>query len=253
MDILFSASEQYGMDTRYWGPSAWQLFHLIAFRSPSPADVLNDMKDVLPCKFCRASTTEFVNKHPPTQPYDKWLYDIHNRVNHKLRTQCAEDPSVIDPGPNPEFEEVKARYANMKPVAVPGRDFLMAIAYNFPATPEPHDMSTQREFLHHLAASYPFEELRAIFQSYIQKHEPDLHSQKRYTKWMYGLMKALSSKVHSPIKSYRGYMYHLAYYKSGCSRKTYKGKTCRKTASGGSTKSRDHRKTRRVSHRYLLA
>ena len=240
------------MDTRFWGPSAWQLFHLIAFRSPLPDEVLNDMKDVLPCKFCRASTIEFVNKNPLRGEPGKWLYDIHNRVNHKLRTQCKEDPKVVDPGPDPEFEEVKARYMNMKPVAVPGRDFLMSIAYNYPAIPEPHTMSTQREFLHHLAAAYPFEELRGIFQAYVGNHEPDLHSQKRYTKWMYGLMKVLSERVHSPIKTYRGYMHHLAYYKSGCSRKTYKGKTCRKLASGGYTKNRDHKKTRRISHRYVL-
>ena len=240
------------MDTRFWGPSGWQLFHLIAFTSPNPQDVLEDMKDVLPCKYCRASTREFVAKHPPRKPYGRWLYDIHNMVNNKLRTQCAEDPAVIDPGPDPEFEEIKTRYERMKATAVPGRDFLMSIAYNFPAKPEPRDMSTQREFLHHLADAYPFEELRAVFQSYIKETEPALQNQKSYTKWMYGLMKVLSSKVRAPIKSYRGYMSHLAFYKSGCARKTYKGKTCRRTITGGFTKVRKPNITRRVVSRSLL-
>lgn len=238
------------MDTRFWGPSGWQLFHLIAFTSPNPREVLDDMKNVLPCKFCRASTSEFVNAHPPAKPYGKWLFDIHNKVNHKLRTQCAEDPAVVNPGPDPDFADIKKHYEEMKPTAVPGRDFLMAIAFNFPAKPEERDMSTQREFLHHLADAYPFESMRGKFQTYIKAHEPDLQSQKAYTKWMYGLMKELSGKI--PIKTYRGYMSHLAYYKSGCSRKTYRGKTCRRTASGGSTKTRDHRITRRVVHKALL-
>jgi hypothetical protein len=201
------------------------------------------MKDVLPCKYCRASTSEFVGKHPPTKPYGKWLYEIHNMVNNKLRTQCAEDPAVVDPGPDPDFADIKRHYEDMKPTAVPGRDFLMAIAYNFPDKPEPKDMSTQREFLHHLADAYPFESLRSTFQAYIKAHEPDLQSQKRYTKWMYGLMKELSGKI--PIKTYRGYMAHLAYYKSSCSRKTYRGKTCRRTTKNRHT-------TRKVSHRNLL-
>ena len=240
------------MDTRFWGPSGWQLFHLIAFTSPNAEDVLGDMKDVLPCKFCRASTTEFVKKHPIHKPYGKWLYDIHNMVNNKLRTQCSEDPNVINPGPDPEYEDVKKRYLAMKPNAVPGRDFLMAVAYNFPSNPEPRDMSTQREFLHHLAEAYPFEELRDVFKKYIRENEPRLESQKAYTRWMYHLMRILSTKVGASIRSYRGYMSHLAFYKSGCKQKTYKGKTCRRTAGGGRTKSRDHTLTRRVASKSLL-
>ena len=240
------------MDTRFWGPSAWQLFHLIAFRSEHPDDVLNDMKDVLPCKFCRESTTEFVKQHPLRGDPGKWLYEIHNMVNHKLRTQAKEDTSVIDPGPDPDFEEIRKRYMSMKPTQVPGRDFLMAVAYNYPSEPEPEQMATQRTFLHHLADAYPFGKLQKIFAKYIRDREPELANQKAYTKWMYELMKQMSQALDVPIRSYKGYMSHLAYYKSGCSRKTYKGKTCRKLTGGGYTKDRNHKKTRRIAHSTLL-
>ena len=243
------------MDTRFWGPSGWQLFHLIAFKtSPADArDALEDMKDILPCKFCRASTSEFVAKYPPKQPYGKWLYDIHNMVNNKLRTQCAEDPKVIDPGPDPSYEEVREKYEAMtKPTAVPGRDFLMAVAYNFPVKPEPRDMSRQREFLHHLSDAYPFADLRRVFQDYIREHEPVLSSQRAYTRWMYELLKRLSDKTKVSIRSYRGYMSHLAYYKSGCQGKSYKGKTCRRVAKGFYTKDRNPTLTRRVVSKSLL-
>jgi hypothetical protein len=60
---------------------------------------------------------------------------------------------------------------------------------------------------------------------------------------MYGLMKAMSK---SGLRSFKGYVQHLAYYKAGCTKKTYKGKTCRKTGMGNYTKSRDNKKTRRV-------
>jgi hypothetical protein len=241
------------MDTRFWGPSGWQLFHLIAFTRPNAREVLDDMKDVLPCKYCRASTTEFVSKNPPCGDLGKWLYDIHNQVNTKLRKQAADDPKVINPGPDPSFEEVKAKYAALKtPDAVPGRDFLMAIAYNFPGKPEPRDMSTQREFLHHLAETYPYDNLRAIVQTYLKKREPALTSQRAYTHWMYDLMVLLSKAVKVDIRSYNGYMSHLAYYKSGCKGKTYKGKTCRRVVGGGYTKNRNPDLTRRITTRSLL-
>lgn len=240
------------MDTRFWGPSAWQLFHLIAFRSEHPDDVLQDMKDILPCKFCRASTTEFVKQHPLRGDPGKWLYDIHNKVNDKLRTQCSEDPAVIDPGPDPSFEEVKERYASMKPTAVPGRDFLMSIAYNYPDAPESDQMAIQRTFLHHLADAFPFPKMRKAFQTYLRKHEPELSSRRAYLRWMYTLLHTLSQTIGAPIRSFKGYTHHVAYYKSGCSKKTYHGKTCRRTQGGGYTKNRDNRKTHRITHQNLL-
>lgn len=247
------------MDTTYWGPSAWQLFHLVAFTSKHPDDVLNRMKDVLPCKFCRESTTEFVHKHPlhPSGSGKlrgdpgKWMYDIHNMVNNKLRTQCKDDPAVINPGPDPSFEEVKKHYMSMKPKAVPGADFLGAIAANYPDAPEPEQMAVQRTFLHSLAKVYPFDELRGVFAAFVDRYEPTLSSRKAYMKWMHGLLSALSKETGSPLKSFKGWAHHLAYFKSGCSKKTYHGKTCRKTA-GGRTKDRDHRKTHRIVHKRLL-
>jgi hypothetical protein len=240
------------MDTRFWGPSAWQLFHLIAFRSEHPDDVLNAMKDILPCRFCRESTTQFVKEHPLRGDPGKWLYDLHNRVNAKLRRQAQEDPTVVDPGDDPSFEEVQAKYLAMKPTAVPGRDFLFAIATNYPDAPEPEQMATQRTFLHALAKVYPFERLRKVYARTVRDHEPALGSRTAYQRWMYGLLKDLSTAVGKDIPSFKGYAQHVAYYKSGCAKKTYRGKTCRKLAGGGRTKDRDRRTTYRVSHSRLL-
>ena len=240
------------MDTRYWGPSAWQLFHLVSFRSEHPDDVLNAMKDVLPCKFCRESTTQFVKEHPLRGNPGRWLYDIHNMVNAKLRKQAETDPSVVDPGQDPSFEEIRDRYLRMKPTQVPGRDFLFVISANYPETPEEKDMATQRHFLHALAEAYPFQKLRKVFAEYVAEQEPTLESRKAYMHWMYGLLARLSKVVGKSMPSYRGIAHRVAYYRSGCSKKTYHGKTCRKLAGGGLTKDRDRRKTYRVAHGSLL-
>jgi hypothetical protein len=143
-------------------------------------------------------------------------------------------------------------YLALKPAAVPGRDFLFSIATNYPDDPEPEQMATQRHFLHALVKVYPFPALRAVATRYLQAHEPRLERRKDYQRWMYGLLKALSREIKVPIPSFKGYAQHVAYYKSGCAKTTYHGKTCRKLAGGGRTKDRDRRTTYRVSHRRLL-
>lgn len=211
------------------------------------------MKDILPCRFCRESTAEFVKKHPLRGDPGKWLYEIHNMVNAKLRKQAADDSSVIDPGPDPSFEEVRSRYARMKPTKVPGRDFLFSIATNYPDDPEEIQMATQRTFLTHLAEVYPFAKLRAVYRQYIEAHPPTLSNRLAYMRWMYGLLRELSKTVKADLPSYRGYAHHVAYYKSGCNKTTYHGKTCRNLAGGGRTKNRDNRKTRKITHARLLS
>lgn len=210
------------------------------------------IKDVLPCRFCRESTAQFTHELPLKGDPGKWLYDLHNKVNHKLRTQAKEDPTVIDPGPDPSFEEIKKRYETLKPLEVPGRDFLFSVATNYPDSPEPDQMAIQRRFLKVLSETYPFYSLRKVFDDYHTRHPPALESRKSYMKWMYGLLLALSKKVGVRIPSYKGYVQRTMYYKSGCAKTTYKGKTCRKLAGGGRTKSRDNAKTRRVAHASLL-
>jgi hypothetical protein len=155
----------------------------------------------------------------------------------------------VNPGPDPSFEDIKAKYEAMKtPKAVPGADFLLSVAANYPEKPEPDQTETQRHFVSVLAKSYHFDELRTIVKNH---GEPKLQSRKTYMKWMYELVHKLAKKVRTPVPSYKGYAQRIAYYRSDCSKKTYRGKTCRKTAHGR-TKDRDHRATYRVSHAGLL-
>ena len=235
-----------GIDTRYWGPSGWQLFHYIAFHSKSPQQFLLGIKDILPCKFCRESTTKFTHELPMSRNAGKWVYELHNKVNHKLRSQCKDDPAVIDPGPDPTFEEVKQKYETMKLEGrVLGRDFLFSISANYPEKPEPEQMATQRTFLKQLAEVYP-----TNFETYLEDNPARLENRKSYMKWMYSLLQHLGQKMDLP--TFQGYSQRLAYYTSGCEKKSYKGKTCRRIKGGGRTKARHHRKTYRVAHASLL-
>ena len=240
MPFKFSHENVIGMDTRFWGPSGWQLFHWVSFRAKDPQEFLTGMAEILPCKFCRASTSEYVKEHPLKGDPGKWVYEIHNMVNNKLRTQCKDDPKVIHPGPDPSFEEVKKRYETMELKGVLGRDFLFSIAVNYPDDPTEGDKATQKRFLTNLAKVYPGA------SGHI---EVDLSSRKTYMKSMYAFLKSVGGKKMPP---YRGYVHRVMYYKSGCAKKTYKGKTCRRSSVGGLTKDRDNKRTRRIAGGALL-
>jgi hypothetical protein len=134
------------MDTRFWGPSGWKMLHLITFEytSSSCNDVIyakffDTLPYILPCKFCRASLTDYYRKYPFKSQdslikgldLKKWLYDIHNLVNDKLRKQG------LNPSPDPKYVDVKEFYEEWKScewqqLLTTFWDFLFAVAYNHP-------------------------------------------------------------------------------------------------------------------------
>lgn len=138
------------MDTRFWGPSGWKFLHLITFcydaDYPTNAEAaafgqfFETLPYILPCKFCRSSLTDYYRQHPFLTTFKvfdrkldmrKWMYDIHNCVNDKLRKQG------LNPSPNPTFKKVEETYLKWKECDWQQQlstfwDFLFAIAYNHP-------------------------------------------------------------------------------------------------------------------------
>ena len=132
------------MDTRFWGPSGWCLLHLVA-ANPNHKS-LKAVKEwfelleyVLPCKYCRASFHDYLNLQPLTlatvtdrEAFSRWLFDIHNRVNGKLRDQellTTADPSW--PSVRDKYYTMQAGLCESQPFV--GWDFITSIAY---ATPD---------------------------------------------------------------------------------------------------------------------
>jgi hypothetical protein len=241
------------MDTRFWGPSGWQLFHAIAYAYPDTPDpktkeryelFFGAIKDVLPCKFCRESTTRFISEEPPKfdnrRALTKWIYDLHNKVNAKLRGQCKEDPKVICPPPDPSLEKVDEIYQELlkwDPNTPLGLDFLFCLAYNYKSNPARQSYMNTFGILHYI---YPFKQLR--------KHIPlvkseDLRDPSIFFKWWYSVAKKMCRETGTEIGTLRGTLQKYGRYKSGCNR----GKTCR-----NGQKVRDHRKTFKITHDRLV-
>ena len=231
------------MDTRFFGPAGWQLLHLIAAENlphPSKKRVFLAQQYILPCRFCRESTMEFMKgDFKYREPADRWLYDLHNRVNKKLRDQCSSDPRVICPPPDPAFADIKAHYEALlqkKPSLPPGMDFLFCVVFNYKdVTPE--KKNAYQDFFEALLDVYPFEELREITKSY--KDSLDLTDRASLTKWFKSMMGDLCKATGSRRPCIRRY----AEYSSSCRR----GKTCR-----NGKRQRNHRKTYKLTHSRLL-
>lgn len=91
---------------KVWGPPLWRKLHKITFEYPEQIDNSNpqdiniknsvrrlfmELRTAIPCKECRDSYKVYI-KRRPIDPHlhsryalSKWLYDIHNMVNAKLR------------------------------------------------------------------------------------------------------------------------------------------------------------------------
>jgi len=111
-----------GMMTKVWGPAGWLFLHCITFGYPyaiNPDNEAHNTKKqdyynffyylgkVLPCRYCRESYDEYFkqldlyNSLDTRKDITKWLYDMHNKVNHKLGVPDCNIPS---------FEEVINQY-----------------------------------------------------------------------------------------------------------------------------------------------
>jgi Erv1 / Alr family len=132
------------MDTRFWGPSGWKLLHLITFdysetNAKIYADFFETLPYILPCKFCRASLTDYYREYPfkkdgqldTSLDLKRWMYDIHNCVNDKLRKQG------LNPNRDPKYSQVKKFYEKWQKCDSQQHlntfwDFLFAVGYNHP-------------------------------------------------------------------------------------------------------------------------
>lgn len=231
------------MDTRFWGPSGWELLHLISYnypKNPSPDDKINygifymNLKDVLPCKYCRRSFTKYINNLPIDdylESRDKlieWVYLIHNKVNGKLRRQGLLNTQ------NPSLEEVNQKYEPMlkKRCQLPGWDFIYSIVFNYSEKdPNPEKVRGYLTLFTYLGKVIPCPEYRKLYNKFFEKDPVSGHltGRDKLIKWIYQLNCKINSKFKEPNKDFSRLCGYYEKFRAGsCSKKNHKGKTCRK-------------------------
>ena len=117
-----------GMMTKVWGPAGWLFLHCITFGYPYAINPDNEghntkkqdyynffyyLGKVLPCRYCRESYDEYFkqldlyNSLKTRKDLTKWLYDMHNKVNHKLGVPECNIPTFEDV--INQYEEYRAK------------------------------------------------------------------------------------------------------------------------------------------------
>ena len=256
------------MDTRFWGPSGWRLLHLITFQyEPSQKEAVKEMfqmlEYVLPCKYCRASFSEYIEKLP-IEPYltnkkklSLWLYKVHNMVNEKLRKQ-----NLLHE-PNPSYESVKKVYEERikegcMRTAFEGWDFLFSIAENHPFSPSSKNSSPMenlpektdtpelrnrynimkpkerivfyKRFWASVGPSLPFTEWREAWA----ECKPNFKSHFKRELWKLRCCMEKKLELVNQEK-FESVCKKLDEHKSGCNKKK-RGKTCRKNSKKRTTR-----------------
>lgn len=97
------------MDPSIWGAGAWHLLHRVSTRKHdrvTSKEFYMSLKDILPCRSCRANIQKHVAKLPFPVGKNKgkvaeWVYGIHNLVNDDLGVQ----------GDRPTFADIKKKFA----------------------------------------------------------------------------------------------------------------------------------------------
>ncbi len=241
------------MDVKLWGPSAWRLFHMIAetynpTNKKNVHDFFMNLKSILPCIYCRESIGKFLKKSPITpslenaEKFQLWLYNLHNKVNKKLRDQGNKI------APDPDFTEVKEFY--LKNIVnfcqhMPGWDFLFSIAFNYPQDTEhisQEVQDTHYRFFCNLFESLPDCNYKVDILEFCKKNDlkSALTSAPKFIKWMYRLYKKTHcGRLHIKEPAYKKLCKRFESFRSSCIKKTFKGNTCR------SSHTVRHRKTRK--------
>lgn len=108
-----------GMLTSVWGPPLWHVLHTLSFNYPvKPTteqkeyyyNFFINLKNILPCKYCRDNYTANLKKNPlkksslkNRETFSKWLYNMHELVNTNLGKKSGLT-----------YEEVRDRYEHFR-------------------------------------------------------------------------------------------------------------------------------------------
>jgi hypothetical protein len=89
-----------GMMTKIWGPAMWHYLHTMSFNYPVEPTLENkknyrnfvlNLRNVLPCKYCRINLTNNLKKKPlqmchmkSRETFSRYIYELHETVNRML-------------------------------------------------------------------------------------------------------------------------------------------------------------------------
>ena len=108
-----------GILTQVWGPAAWHFIHAMSFNYPvNPTandkkhykDFIYNLRNVLPCKYCRINLANNLKKKPllmchmaSRETFSRYVYELHELVNKMLNKKS-----------NLSYCDVRERYEHFR-------------------------------------------------------------------------------------------------------------------------------------------
>ena len=116
-----------GMLTTVWGPAMWHYLHTMSFNYPvEPTaenkkhyrDFVYNLRNVLPCKYCRINLTNNLKKKPlqmchmaSRATFSRYIYELHETVNKMLN----KNSNLTYCDVRERYEHFRSRCTNEKP------------------------------------------------------------------------------------------------------------------------------------------
>ena len=116
-----------GMLTQVWGPAMWHYLHAMSFNYPvNPTqenkkhyrDFIYNLRNVLPCKYCRINLTNNLKKKPllmchmaSRATFSRYVYELHELVNKML----GKNSKLTYCDVRERYEHFRSRCTNEKP------------------------------------------------------------------------------------------------------------------------------------------
>ena len=116
-----------GMMTKIWGPAMWHYLHTMSFNypvNPTNEDKQNyrnfviNLKNVLPCKYCRINLSNNFKKKPiqmchmkSRDTFSRYIYELHETVNKMLNKKSNLTYCEV----RERYEHFRSRCTNEKP------------------------------------------------------------------------------------------------------------------------------------------
>ena len=116
-----------GMMTKIWGPAMWHYLHTMSFNYPvNPTnddkknyrDFILNLKNVLPCKYCRINLSNNFKKKPiqmchmkNRDTFSRYIYELHETVNKMLHKKSNLTYCEV----RERYEHFRSRCTNEKP------------------------------------------------------------------------------------------------------------------------------------------
>jgi len=235
------------MDTRFWGPDGWKLFHSITAGYPNNptaddkymySSFFKCLRFVLPCIYCRISFKEYGDVLSIDKFLDSkkslcnWLFQIHNMVNNKLRNQGLLHDH------DPDFNDIYVKYNNYideinksNCTHMPGWDFIYCIYFNYPEKFDEDAIERivgYAQFLLILPNVLPFKSAKTSMLSFKYNLSENLMARDSAKELIYHMEKHVKTAINCNCVSFSKRCNIIENYRAGCKKNKDGVGTCRK-------------------------